>query len=155
MSSRFIGGNMERRGFVRALGLAALSPSMVAAQEKPAKPAAPELGQKPAYPALAGASVACLAAGQECLRRALALLAAKDVALSDCANSAADVIAACGALAPLAGLGSPYAPAFARTVSDLCLACKKDCDKLSRIAECVALSAACAACADECAKAAG
>ena len=143
---------MERRGFVTALGLAALSPSMVAAQEKLAKPAAPELRPKPAYPALARASATCLAAGQECLRHALA---SKDVALADCANSTADVVAACGALTALAGLGSPYAPAFARTVADLCLGCKKDCDKLLRVAECAALSVACAICAAECAKAAG
>ena len=82
-------------------------------------------------------------------------LATKDVALADCANSTADVVAACGALTALAGLGSPYAPAFARTVADLCLACKKDCDKLPGVAECVALGAACANCAAECAKAAG
>ncbi len=94
-------------------------------------------------------------AGQNCLRRALAALATKDVALADCANSAADVVAACGALAALAGLGSPYAPAFARTVADLCLACEKDCDKLPSVAECAALGAACASCAAECAKAAG
>jgi len=146
---------MERRSFVTALGLAALTAPAVAAQEKPAKPAAPEVRPKRSYAALAQACSLCVAAGQDCLRRALAALATKDVSLADCANSAADVVAACGALVGLAGLGAPYAPAFARTVADLCLACKKDCDKLLRIAECAALSAACAACAAECAKAGG
>ncbi len=110
---------MKRRSFVTALGLAALTASAVAAQEKSVKPAAPEARPKPSYAALAQASSLCVAAGQDCLRRALA---AKDVSLADCANSAADVVAACGALAGLAGLGAPYAPAFARTVADLCLA---------------------------------
>jgi Cys-rich four helix bundle protein (predicted Tat secretion target) len=146
---------MERRSFVTALGLAALTAPAVAAQEKPPKPAAPEVRPKPSYAALAQASSLCVAAGQDCLRRALAALATKEVSLADCANSAADVVAACGALAGLAGLGAPYAPAFARTVADLCLACKRDCDKLPNVAECAALGAACASCAAECAKAAG
>jgi Cys-rich four helix bundle protein (predicted Tat secretion target) len=146
---------MERRSFVTALGLAALTAPASAASEKPAKPAPQELRPKPSYVALARASSICLAAGQDCLRRALPALKTKDVALADCANSTADVVAACGALAALAGLGSPYAPAFARTVADLCLACKKDCDKLPGVAECAALGAACASCAAECAKAAG
>jgi Cys-rich four helix bundle protein (predicted Tat secretion target) len=146
---------MERRGFVRALGLAALTAPAAAASEKPVKPAPPEVRPKPNYAALARASSTCLAAGQDCLRRALTALATKDVALADCARSAADVVAACGTLAALAGLGSPYAPAFARTVADLCLACKKDCDKLPHVAECAALGAACASCAAECAKTAG
>ena len=146
---------MERRSFVTALGFAALTAPASAASEKPAKPAQQEVRPKQSYVALARSSSICLAAGQNCLRRALAALATKDVALADCANSAADVVAACGALAALAGLGSPYAPAFARTVADLCLACKRDCDKLPNVAECAALGAACASCAAECAKAAG
>ena len=146
---------MERRSFVTALGFAALTAPASAASEKPAKPAQQEVRPKQTHAALARSSSICLAAGQNCLRRALATLATKDVALADCANSAADVVAACGALAALAGLGSPYAPAFARTVADLCLACEKDCDKLPNVAECAALGAACASCAAECAKAAG
>jgi len=146
---------MERRSFVTALGFAALTAPASAASEKPAKPAQQEVRPKQSYAALARSSSICLVAGQNCLRRALAALATKDVALADCANSAADVVAACGALAALAGLGSPYAPAFARTVADLCLACKRDCDKLPNVAECAALGAACASCAAECAKAAG
>ena len=146
---------MQRRGFVTALGFAALTAPASAAPEKPAKPAPREVPAKPTHAALARASSICLAAGQNCLRRALSALATKDVALADCANSTANVVAACGALAALAGLGSPYAPAFARTVADLCLACQKDCDKLPGVAECAALGAACASCAAECAKAAG
>ena len=146
---------MQRRSFVTALGFAALTAPASVASEKPAKPAPREIPAKPSYAALARASSICLAAGQNCLRRALSALATKDVALADCANSTADVVAACGALAALAGLGSPYAPALARTVADLCLACQKDCDKLPGVAECAALGAACASCAAECAKAAG
>ncbi|MGA8171517.1 MAG: Csp1 family four helix bundle copper storage protein [Methylocystis sp.] len=146
---------MERRGFVTAVGFAALSSPLAVAREAAPKPAAPEARQPQTYAALARASSLCLAAGQDCLRRALVALAAKDASFTDCANSAADVVAACGALVGLAGLSAPYAPAFARTVADICLACKKDCDKLLRVAECAALSTACAACAAECAKAAG
>ena len=86
---------MERRSFVTALGFAALTAPASAASEKPAKPAPQEVRPKQSYAALARSSSICLAAGQNCLRRALAALATKDVALADCANSAADVVAAC------------------------------------------------------------
>ena len=144
---------MERRGFITALRFAALTAPASAASEKPAKPASRELGREAKLCRAGAGQFALPRRRQDCLRRALP--ATKDVALADCANSTADVVAACGALTALAGLGSPYAPAFARTVADLCLACKKDCDKLLRVAECAALGAACANCAAECAKAAG
>ncbi len=145
---------MERREFVAALGFAAWSASAIAGEAAP-KPAGLAVRPNPIQADLARASSLCVAAGQECLRRALTGLAAKDVSLIDCANSAADVVAACGALAALAATGAPFALGFARTVADVCRACKQDCDKLARIAECVALGAACATCAAECAKAAG
>ena len=45
-------------------------------------------------------------------------------------------MAACGALETLASVNSPFTPAFAKTVADVCMACKKECDKYPQIVEC-------------------
>ncbi len=145
---------MERRSFFAAIGAAVLT-SPAAAQQPPAKLAAPAANPRPPYKALADASLLCVSAGEDCLQKAFSQFGAKDVSLLDCARSSSDVVAACGALASLSALGAPFATAFARTVADLCLACKKDCDRFMQIAECAALGAACAACAAECRKITG
>jgi Cys-rich four helix bundle protein (predicted Tat secretion target) len=144
---------MKRRSFIAGVGVVACGTGALAAPAAPA-PATPT-GARPPYKALAEASAKCLKAGQECLRKSFERLAAKDPSLIDCARSASDVVAACASLSGLAAVGAPFALGFARTVADVALACKKDCDRFPQIAECQALSAACAACADECRKTAG
>jgi Cys-rich four helix bundle protein (predicted Tat secretion target) len=145
---------MKRRSFIAGIGVAAYGSSASAAP--PAAPsAASPSAVRPPYKALAEASAKCLRAGQDCLRKSFERLAAKDASLLDCARSASDVIAACASLSALAAVGAPFALGFARTVADIALACKKDCDRFPQIAECQALGAACSACAEECRKAAG
>jgi Cys-rich four helix bundle protein (predicted Tat secretion target) len=146
---------MKRRSFVAAMGATAMAAPVAVAQQPPTKIPAQQPGLKARYNALAEASSLCVTTGQDCLRRAISQLAAKDSSLIDCAKSSSDVVAACGALAALAATGAPFAQAFARTVADLCLACKKDCDRFAQIPECAALGAACAACAAECQKITG
>ncbi len=145
---------MERRSFFAAIGAAILT-APAAAQQPPANLPAPSPSPRRPYKALADASLLCVSAGEDCLKKAFSQFGARDVSLLDCARSGADVVAACGALASLSALGAPFATAFARTVANLCLACKKDCDRFTQIAECAALGAACAACADECRKISG
>jgi Cys-rich four helix bundle protein (predicted Tat secretion target) len=146
---------MKRRSFIAGIGIAAYGSSALGAQT-PAAPAAPAPSAvRPPYKALAEASAKCLRAGQDCLRKSFERLAAKDTSLIDCARSASDVVAACASLSALAAVGAPFALGFARTAADICLACKKECDRFPQIAECQALAAACAACAEECRKAAG
>ena len=145
---------MQRRSFMTALGLSALARAADAAPEsRPSSPQAP--AQRTGYTELVDASAPCLSAAEACLRGALKQVATKDGALIECANSSADVIAACAALLTLAGANAPFAAGFARAVADVCVACKKDCDRFPQIPECAALSVACANCAAACRKATG
>ncbi|WP_162009785.1 Csp1 family four helix bundle copper storage protein [Methylocystis heyeri] len=146
---------MKRRSFIAGIGAAAYGSSALAGQA-PAVPAAaaPAAPRKP-YKTLAETSAKCLEASRDCLRKSFERLSAKDPSLADCASLASEVAAACAALEALAGTGAPFAVGFARTAADLCLACKKECEKFPQIAECLALGAACRTCAEECRKAAG
>jgi Cys-rich four helix bundle protein (predicted Tat secretion target) len=150
---RTVWGPVKRRDFIAvAGGIAACAPAALAAPA-PALPL-PATARKP-YKTLADASAKCLKAAQDCLRISFERLAAKDAALAGCASLASDVGAACAALEALAATGAPFTLGFARTVADLCLACKKECEKFPQIAECRALAAAASACAEECRKVAG
>jgi Cys-rich four helix bundle protein (predicted Tat secretion target) len=80
------------------------------------------------------------------------MLAANDASMGACTKSTYDLVAACGALATLAGTSSGFTPAFAKVVAEVCTSCKKECDKFPDIAECKACGAACQACAEECHK---
>ena len=141
---------MLRRSFFKTLGLAALT-GPVANRARAAAPVSPraELVE------LAGASAQGAAAAQEFLRFAEPRLAAGDATFADCAGSVAEMLAACDALAALAASDAPFAYGFARTVADLCAASRRDCGKFSKIAECVTLAAAAAACEAASRKAAG
>jgi Cys-rich four helix bundle protein (predicted Tat secretion target) len=145
---------LQRRSFMATLGLSALATATDAAPESRPTPSQAPV-QRTGYKELADASGLCLSAAEACLRRAFKQVASKDGALTDCASASADVIAACAALLALAAANAPFAAGFARTVADVCVACKKDCERFPQIPECVALSAACANCAAACRKAAG
>jgi hypothetical protein len=136
---------MQRRSFVKALGLAPLAAS-ARAEPKPASGGFDEL---------AASGAACATAAQDFLRFALTRLAARDPQLADCAAAAADAAAACDALTGLAGAETPFAFGFARTVGDVCLAAKTEAEKFPQIARCVALAQTSGACAAACRKAAG
>jgi Cys-rich four helix bundle protein (predicted Tat secretion target) len=142
---------MERREFVTALGAAAaaLSVSQAFAEDT----LAPAQHMHPAkYKALMETSAKCVSTGNECLRHCFGMLSMNDTSMADCTKAVYDLIAACGALETLAAVNSTFTPALAKTVADMCLACKKECDKFPKIAECTACGDACKACADECHK---
>jgi Cys-rich four helix bundle protein (predicted Tat secretion target) len=144
---------MKRRSFIAGIGAAAYGSSALAGQA-PAVPAPQPsaIARKP-YKTLAETSAKCLEASRDCLRKSFERLSARDPSLADCASLASDVAAACAALEALAAIGAPFALGFARTVADLCLACKKECEKFPQIPECRALADASRVCAEECRKA--
>jgi Cys-rich four helix bundle protein (predicted Tat secretion target) len=98
------------------------------------------------------ASGKCVLDGNNCLRHCFGMLSMNDTSMAECTKASYDVIAACGALESLAAVNSPHTPAFAKVVAEICLACKKECDKFPQYAECVAMGESCKACADECKK---
>jgi Cys-rich four helix bundle protein (predicted Tat secretion target) len=142
---------MERREFMGAVAAAAaaVAASSARAEDMPAGHAHHHAAK---YAAVAASAAKCVTTGNDCLRHCYEMLSMKDTSMADCTRSTADLIAACGALASLAALNSPFTPAIAKTVAEVCLACKKECDKFPQQAECKACGEACAACAEECKK---
>lgn len=140
---------MERRQFVTVIG--ALAAATAATGTLAAEDHAHHHGAAK-YKALFESSTKCVAAGEECLRHCFEMLAANDASMGACTKSTFDVVAACKAMASLAGTSSALTPTFAKAVVEACLACKKECDKFPNIAECKACGDACKACADECQK---
>jgi Cys-rich four helix bundle protein (predicted Tat secretion target) len=144
---------MERRDFVTAFGAlaaAAAASSAFAAGEDPH--AGHKMSHGAKYAALLASSAKCASTGEDCLRHCFEMLAMNDASMGACTKATYDLVAACGALAKLAGTNSAFTPAFAKVVADVCTACKKECDKFPAIAECKACGEACQACADECHK---
>ena len=140
---------MERREFVTALGAAAaaISVSQAFAEESPVKHMHP-----PKYKALMESAAKCVSTGDECLRHCFGMLSMNDTSMAECTKASFDVIAACGALETLASVNSVQTPALAKIVAEICLACKKECDKFPQYSECVDMGASCKACAEECKK---
>jgi len=137
-----------RRTFFKTLGLAALAGPAASPARAAAAPSTPraELVE------LAGAAALGARAARDFLRFADA---ARDATLADCGAAGGEMRAACDALAALAASDAPFAYGFARSAADLCAASRRDCDKFPKIAECVTLAAAAAACEAACRKAAG
>jgi len=147
---------MERREFMGAAAAVAASvvaSSAIAADRTEGEGAHHHHAAK--YAALAASAEKCVSTGHDCLRHCYDMLSMNDASMADCTRSTADLLAACGALASLAALNSSFTPAFAKTVADVCLACKKECDKFPQHVECKTCGEACAACADECKKTLG
>ncbi|HMK88492.1 MAG TPA: four-helix bundle copper-binding protein [Methylocystis sp.] len=143
---------MERREFVTALGAAAAALSVSSAfGEETRAPAAMHM-HPPKFKALADSAGKCVSTGDDCLRHCFGMLSMNDSSMADCTKASYDLVAACGALAKLAAVNSPFAPAFAKTVADVCTTCKKECDKFPQYSECKACGDACQACAEECRK---
>ncbi|HEY8127021.1 MAG TPA: four-helix bundle copper-binding protein [Methylocystis sp.] len=149
---------MERREFVTALGAAAAAISVSQAFAKegddtmspPAKHMHP-----PKYKALMESAAKCVSTGNECLRHCFGMLSMSDASMADCTKASYDLVAACGALESLAAVNSTFTPAVAKTVADVCMACKKECDKYPQYVECTDCGTACKACAEECRKTMG
>jgi Cys-rich four helix bundle protein (predicted Tat secretion target) len=137
---------MQRREFITAVGTAAA----VAAVASPALAEQHEGMHGPKYKILAGVSGHCVATGEDCLRHCYGMFSMKDTSMTECAKSVSELIAACRALQTLAASNSDFVPAFAKVVEKVCLACKTECDKFPKIAECVACGDSCLKCAEEC-----
>jgi Cys-rich four helix bundle protein (predicted Tat secretion target) len=138
---------MERREFLTAVGaiaaVASASPAFAEAAHSmhPAK-----------YKALEEASLHCVATANACLRHCFGMMAMKDDSMTGCVGPAYEVIAACNALASLAGVNAKQTPAFAKATAEICIACQKQCEKFPETAECKACAESCKACAEACAK---
>jgi Cys-rich four helix bundle protein (predicted Tat secretion target) len=146
--------NMERREFMTVIGAVAAAASTSSAfAEEAGKAAAPvHHMHPPIYKAVSETSAKCVLEGNNCLRHCFGMLSMNDSSMAECTKASFDVIAACGALETLASVNSSYTPAFAKIVMDMCLACKKECDKFPQYSECVDMGASCKACAEECRK---
>jgi len=141
---------MERREFIAALGAAT---AVLAAQPAFAEEgAAVKHMHPPKYKDLSDAAGKCALEGDNCLRHCFGMLTMNDTSMAACTTSSFDLVAACRALETLAAVNSAFTPALAKTVADVCLACKKECDKFPQYVECKTCGEACKACADECHK---
>ncbi len=149
---------MERREFMTTLAAMAAAASVSRAAAEEAGKAADSHAahahhmHPPKYKALSETSGKCVTAGNDCLRHCYGMLSMNDTSMADCTKATHDAIAACGALVSLAAVNSPFTPAMAKIVAEVCDACKKECDKFPQYSECVDMGAACKACAEECRK---
>ena len=142
---------MERREFMTSVWASAALLSATPALAQTAATGAQHM-HPPKYKALSEASGKCALEGDNCLRHCFGMLSMNDSSMAECTKASFDVIAACRALETLAAVNSSFTPALAKTVADICIACKKECDKFPQYAECKACGEACQACADECHK---
>jgi Cys-rich four helix bundle protein (predicted Tat secretion target) len=141
---------MDRRELISVAGAVALAATVseaFAAEE-------PMMMHAPKYKALEEAAAHCVATGNDCLRHCLGMYAMKDTSMSGCADTAYQLVAACGALQALAAVNSPHVAAVAKGVEKICKDCQAECEKFPKVAECKACGDACKTCAAECAKAA-
>ena len=144
---------MERREFMTTLGAAAAVLSAMRAMAEEAASGVHHM-HPPKYKALSDAAGKCALEGDNCLRHCFGMLTMNDTSMAACTTASYDLVAACRALETLAAVNSAFTPALAKTVADVCLACKKECDKFPQYVECKTCGDACKVCADECHKAA-
>jgi Cys-rich four helix bundle protein (predicted Tat secretion target) len=142
---------MERREFMTSLGAAAAVLSAMPALAEEAASGVHHM-HPPKYKALSDAAGKCVLDGDNCLRHCFGMLSMNDSSMAACTTSSFDLIAACRALSTLAAVNSAAVPALAKVVENICLACKKECDKFPQYVECKECGESCKACADECHK---
>ena len=106
----------------------------------------------PKYKALSDAAGKCVVDGDNCLRHCFGMLSMNDTSMAACTTTSFDLVAACRALETLAAVNSSAVPTLAKVVADICLACRKECDKFPQYVECKECGDSCKACADECHK---
>jgi Cys-rich four helix bundle protein (predicted Tat secretion target) len=138
---------MERRSFITMAGAFATVGIVSEAMAQGATSMHP-----PKYKALQESAGRCVATGNDCLRHCLGMMAMKDTSMAGCADTATQLVAACGALATLAAVNSTHVPALAKAVANICISCQHECEKFPDIAECKACGDACKTCAGECQK---
>jgi len=142
---------MVRREFIAATGtIAALAFASAAVAQTSDEP----MMHAAKYKSLQDAAAHCVATANDCLRHCLGMYAMKDTSMSGCADTAYQVVAACGALQALAAVNSRNVAAVAKAVEQICRDCQKECEKWPKVSECSACAESCKKCAEECAKAA-
>jgi len=141
---------MKRREFIAAVGAVAAAVSSSSAFAETA--GAVHNMHPPKYKGVSDAAAKCVLDGNNCLRHCFGMLTMNDTSMAECTKASFDVIAGCGALETLASVNSAHTSALAKTVAEMCLACKKECDKFPQYSECVDMGASCKACAEECKK---
>ena len=144
---------MERREFIATLGAVASVLAAIPAIAEETTTGVHHM-HPPKYKALSDAAGKCALEGDNCLRHCFGMLSMNDSSMAGCTKASFDLVAACRALATLAAVNSAFTPALAKTVADVCIACKKECDKFPQYAECKSCGDACQTCADECHRAA-
>ncbi len=157
------GINMERRDFITTIGAASAAlfgmMQSARAEDKAGSgheghhAAAQEHVHPAKYKALTDAAAKCVVDGENNLRHCFEMVAMKDTTMAECIKLTHDTIAACRALESLAAVNSPFTPAMAKVVEQVCSACKKECDKFLQFAECKAMAESCDACSEQCRKA--
>ena len=143
---------MDRREFIAVAGTVAAvaSTSQAFAQMAAEEP----MMHPPKYKTLEESAAKCVATGNDCLRHCLGMYKSKDTSMGACADTAFQLVAACGALQALAAVNSAHVGAIAKGVEQVCKDCQAECEKWPKIAECKACGEDCKACAAECRKAA-
>ncbi|MCL2384562.1 MAG: four-helix bundle copper-binding protein [Alphaproteobacteria bacterium] len=140
---------MDRREFIAVAGT--LTAAATASKAFAQAAAEPDM-HPPKYKDLEEAAAHCTQTGNDCLRHCLSMYKMKDTSMSDCADAAYQLVAACDALATLAAVNSDHTGHFAKVVAMVCRDCQKECEKFPKIAECKACGESCKACAAECDK---
>ena len=144
---------MQRRVFIAAAGTAAaLAPASKAFAQAAGGGEMEEPMHPPKYKALEESAAKCVATGNDCLRHCLGMYKMKDTSMAGCADTAFQLVAACGALAALAAGNSEHTGHMAKAVAMVCRDCQKECEKWPKVAECKACGNSCKACAAECDK---
>lgn len=101
---------------------------------------------QPAYEEFRKQAEECLGDGHACLDHCLVLLENGDRSIADCAKLVKQMIAICAAVGPVASTGSRHAKSLAKLCHDVCVDCKKECDKHA------AKHPICKTCGESCAK---
>jgi Cys-rich four helix bundle protein (predicted Tat secretion target) len=140
---------MDRREFIAAAGTAA---ALATASPAFAQMAGEEEMHPPKYKALEAETLKCVGTGNDCLRHCLSMYKMKDTSMSDCADAAFQLVAACDALNTLASVNSAHTGHLAKVVAMVCRDCQKECEKFPKIDVCKACGESCKACAAECDK---
>jgi len=120
---------MDRREFIAAAGTVAVAAS--ASQAFAQTGEEPDM-HPPKFKALEESAGHCVATGKDCLRHCLAMYKMKDTSMSDCADSAYQLVAACAALQTLAAVNSEHTGHFAKVVAMICRDCQKECEKFPK-----------------------
>jgi Cys-rich four helix bundle protein (predicted Tat secretion target) len=139
---------MERRESMTTLGAAAAVLSAMPALAEGAKPGAQHM-HPPKYKTLSDAAGKCLVDGDYCLGHCFGMRSMNDASLAGCSTASFDVIAGCRALETLAAVNSAAVSSLVKVTADICLACKKECDKFPQYCYCLAIGESCKACAEE------